>query len=90
MSIPKSNKALYYYDEILLSIILCFSVLCCEKETECIIIQDKYGGNGAFYFQWDRTTPGNTDMQIGTGSVSEKIYNQYNVGDIYCIEELML
>ena len=29
-------------------------------------------------------------MQIGTGSVSEKIFNQYNVGDIYCIEELML
>ena len=77
----------FYY---LLFIILCFSVLCCEKETECIIIQDKYGGNGAFYFQWDRTTPGSTDMQIGTGSVSEKIFNQYNLGDIYCIEELML
>ncbi len=66
------------------------SVLCCEKETECIIIQDKYGGNGTFYFQWDRTTRGNTEMQIGTGSVSENIFNQYDIGDIYCIEELML
>jgi len=33
---------------------------------------------------------GNTDRQIGTGSVSEKIYNQYEIGDVYCIEELML
>ena len=29
-------------------------------------------------------------MQIGTGSVSKEIYNQYEVGDVYCIEELML
>ena len=62
----------------------------CEKEIECITIQDKYGGNGTFYFEWDRTTQGNTDRQIGTGSVSEKIYNQYEIGDVYCIEELML
>ena len=62
----------------------------CEKEIECITIQDKYGGNGTFYFEWDKTTPGNTDRQIGTGSVSEKIYNQYEIGDVYCIEELML
>ena len=48
------------------------------------------GGNGTFYFEWDKTTPGNTDRQIGTGSVSEKIYNQYEIGDVYCIEELML
>ena len=74
----------------LLLIIISFCISGCEKETECIIIQDKYGGNGAFYFQWDRTTPGDTNMQIGTGSVSEKIFNQYNIGDIYCIEELML
>tara|TARA_B100001059_G_C17484929_1_gene403466 strand:- start:193 stop:432 length:240 start_codon:yes stop_codon:yes gene_type:complete len=74
----------------LLLIIFSFSVTSCEKETECIIIQDKYGGNGAFYFQWDRTTRGNTEMQIGTGSVSENIFNQYDIGDIYCIEELML
>ncbi len=62
----------------------------CEKEIECITIQDKYGGNGTFYFEWDKTTPGNTDRQIGTGSVSENIYNQYEIGDVYCIEELML
>ena len=74
----------------LLFINFSFSVLGCEKETECIIIQDKYGGNGAFYFQWDRTTQGNTEMQIDTGSVSENICNQYDIGDIYSIEELML
>jgi hypothetical protein len=74
----------------LLFIIFSFYVSGCEKEIECIIIQDKYGGNGAFYFQWDRTTRGNTEMQIGTGSVSENIFNQYDIGDIYCIEELML
>jgi len=62
----------------------------CEKEIECITIQDKYEGNGTFYFEWDKTTPGNTDRQIGTGSVSERIYNQYKIGDVYCIEELML
>jgi len=62
----------------------------CEKEIDCITIQDKYWGNGTFYFEWDKTTPGNTDRQIGTGSVSEKIYNQYEIGDVYCIEELML
>ena len=63
----------------LLLIIISFCISGCEKETECIIIQDKYGGNGAFYFQWDRSTPADTNMQIGTGSVSEKIFNQYNV-----------
>ena len=62
----------------------------CEKEIECITIQDKYGGNGTFYFEWDRTTQGNNERQIGTGSVSEKIYNEYEIGDVYCIEELML
>ena len=75
---------------IILSIVVILSVFSCEKEIECIIIQDKYGENNTYYFQWDRTTKGNTDMQIGTGSVSEEIYNQYEVGDVYCIEELML
>tara|TARA_B100001059_G_scaffold43810_1_gene36130 strand:- start:354 stop:644 length:291 start_codon:yes stop_codon:yes gene_type:complete len=58
----------------------------CEKEIECITIQDKYGGNGTFYFEWDRTTQGNTDRQIGTGSVSERIYNQYEIGDVIVLK----
>ena len=76
--------------KIILSIAVILSFFGCEKEIECIIIQDKYGGNNTYYFQWERTTKGNTNMQIGTGSVSEEIYNQYEVGDVYCIEELML
>ena len=75
---------------IILSIAVILSVFGCEKEIECIIIQDKYGGNNTYYFQWERTIKGNTNMLIGTGSVSEEIYNQYEVGDVYCIEELML
>ena len=58
----------------------------CEKEIDCITIQNKYGGNGTFYFEWDRTISGNTDRRIGTGSVSEEVYNQYEVGDTYCID----
>ena len=57
----------------------------------CIIIQNKYGGNGNFYFEWDRSNGLNSsNLQLGTGSVSEEIYNQYDIGDTYCIEELML
>ena len=69
-------------------ILLFLSILSinCSEEKECILIQDKYGGNGTFYFEWDRTSRGNTDRQIGTGSVSEEIYNQYEIGDTYCIE----
>lgn len=63
----------------------------CTKQTECIVIQNKYGGNGNFYFEWDRSNGLNSsNLQLGTGSVSEEIYNQYDIGDTYCIEELML
>ena len=48
-------------------------------------------GNGNFYFEWDRSNGLNSsNFQLGTGAVSEEIYNQYDIGDTYCIEELML
>ena len=56
-----------------------------------IVIFDKYEGNGNFYFEWDRSNGLNSsNFQLGTGAVSEEIYNQYDIGDTYCIEELML
>ena len=68
----------------------------CTKQTECIVIQNKYVGlevhvfEGS-HFEWDRSNGLNSsNLQLGTGSVSEEIYNQYDIGDTYCIEELML
>ena len=70
--------------------LIVFFLKSCEKETECIKISNKYGGNGLYYFEWDRTNTGQSERRIGTGSVSEEVFKQYEIGDIYCINELML
>ena len=74
-----------------LFLILFCLLISCTDQTECIVIFDKYEGNGNFYFEWDRSNGLNSsNFQLGTGAVSEEIYNQYDIGDTYCIEELML
>ena len=64
-------------------------LISCLKETDCIIIQDKYGGNGNFYFEWDRNGIGaeNGQSNFRTGSVSEEEFNQYEIGDTYCVDQ---
>tara|TARA_A100001011_G_scaffold366904_1_gene419843 strand:- start:7009 stop:7242 length:234 start_codon:yes stop_codon:yes gene_type:complete len=68
-------------------IIICTS--CTPKQTECIEISNKYGDNGSYYFEWINGF-GNNEIIPNVGMVSEGIFNQYKVGDIYCIDELML
>ena len=74
-------------------LLLSFLVLSCTKTSDCIVISRKESINNTFLFFWDDTSQQNTGLDaspIPSGAVSEEIYNQYEVGDTYCIEELML
>ena len=62
----------------------------CTKETGCVLITLKEQSNGKFYFYWGRFTALGLDedgnSQPLSGSVTEEVYNQYEVGDTYCVE----
>ena len=61
----------------------------CSKETGCVEITDKSEGDGEYYFFWGYgSISSNPDSQrpIKSGSVTKNIYNQYEVGDIYCVD----
>ena len=60
---------------------------CDNKEIECIDITNKYGNNGSYYFEWIR---GIGEDNIAVGMVDKETFNQYVVGDTYCVDELML
>lgn len=60
---------------------------CDIKEIECIDITNKYGNNGSYYFEWIR---GIGEDNIAVGMVDKETFNQYVVGDTYCVDELML
>ena len=74
------RKALY---------ILLFTIGC-TKETGCVEITLKEQSNGKFYFYWGRFTALGLDedgnSQPLSGSVTEEVYNLYEVGDTYCVE----
>ena len=74
------RKALY---------ILLFTIGC-TKETGCVEITLKEQSNGNFYFYWGLFTALGLDedgnSQPLSGSVTEEVYNQYEVGDTYCVE----
>ena len=74
---------------ILLILLFCF----CEK-TDCVEItrKEKSGSNFLFFFEDEYNSlfnnPAVLDQYgaIPSGSVSEEVYNNYDVGDVYCIE----
>ena len=59
---------------------------------DCIVItrKENTGLNFLFFFQDDRSPFVNNQTVVGeygaipSGSVTEEVYNQYVVGDIYC------
>ena len=62
----------------------------CTKETGCVEITLKEQSNGKFYFYWWPITALGLDedgnSQPLSGSVSAEVYNQYEIGDTYCVE----
>ena len=60
---------------------------CDIKEIEWIDITNKYVNNGSYYFEWIR---GIGEDNIAVGMVDKETFNQYVVGDTYCVDELML
>ena len=72
---------------LILFIVGCTKELFQNKETGCFEINKKYTGDGLYYFEWNRTKTGSaTKMIIVSGAVTEEVYNQYEVGDKYCVE----
>ena len=67
-----------------------FFTISCTKESGCVVITLKEQSNGNFYFYWGRFTALGLDedgnSQPLSGSVTEEVYNQYEVGDTYCVE----
>ena len=60
----------------------------CTKETDCVEITRKEISGSNFLFFWQIENYDNIGLEaepIPSGAVSEEIYNQYNVGDIYCV-----
>jgi len=61
----------------------------CSKETGCVDITDKSQGDGEYYFFWGYGTMSSdtgNPRPIKSGSVTEEVYNQYKVGDTYCVD----
>ncbi len=67
-----------------------FFTIGCTKETGCVEITLKEQSNGKFYFYWGLFTALGLDedgnSQPLSGSVTEEVYNLYEVGDTYCVE----
>ena len=76
------NKLFYLY---------LFLALSCTKETDCIEITRKEKSGGNFLFFWKEQNYSNNTLVneygvIPSGAVTEEIYNQFNIGDTYCID----
>ena len=74
----------------LLLIILLFCFYSCAVD-DCVVItrKEKTGINFLFFF--DEGINGNNDTvdeygTIPSGAVTEEVFNQYEVGDTYCID----
>ena len=74
-------------------IVLFAFIFSCNKKEECIIIEDKYESNGAYYFYFLNNqinqpfSNNNSSLDVdplGTGKVSKDDFENYNVGDKYC------
>ena len=61
----------------------------CAKDTECVEITRKEISGSNFLFFWQVENYDNVGLEaepIHSGAVSEEIYNQYDIGDIYCVD----
>tara|TARA_B100001063_G_C16349442_1_gene350671 strand:+ start:87 stop:326 length:240 start_codon:yes stop_codon:yes gene_type:complete len=73
----------------LLVFIFIIALNSCTKETDCVEITRKEISGSNFLFFWQIENYDNVGLEaepIPSGAVSEEIYNQYNVGDIYCVD----
>ena len=77
----------------LLLILFLISFSSCAVD-DCVVItrKENTGINFLFFFEDDRTPFGNSENivdeygAIPSGAVTEEVYNQYEVGDTYCID----
>ena len=62
----------------------------CSKENGCVEITRKEKSGSTFLFFWQEEYYDNylglEASPIPSGSVSEDVYNQFEVGDTYCID----
>jgi hypothetical protein len=63
----------------------------CSKETGCVeIIRKEKAGENFLFFWNEKNYRNNTVLDeygaIPSGAVTEEIYNQYKIGDTYCVE----
>ena len=70
---------------------LLFISLSCTKETGCVEITRKEKTGGNFLFFWNEQNRRNNTVldeygAIPSGAVTEEIYNQYKIGDTYCVD----
>ena len=68
-----------------------FIAISCSKETGCIEITRKEKSGGNFLFFWQNQNYSNNTVvdeygAIPSGAVTEDIFNQYEIGDIYCAD----
>ena len=76
-----------------ISLLIFFIFIKCSTENECILITRKESNNNVYLFFWDDRSQENLGLEaspIPSGAVSKQVYDQYEVGDTYCIDELML
>ena len=58
-----------------------------SKETGCVEIKDKGSGGGKYFFyRNEKLTNFQNQIVVMSGSVSEDVYNSFEIGDEYCAE----
>tara|TARA_B100001109_G_scaffold121400_2_gene98857 strand:- start:3752 stop:3985 length:234 start_codon:yes stop_codon:yes gene_type:complete len=72
-------------------ILFLFVAMGCSKETGCVeIIRKEKTGENFLFFWNEKNYRNNTVLDeygaIPSGAVTEEIYNQYKIGDTYCVE----
>jgi len=68
-------------------ILLILLVSFCSKETGCVEIKDKGSGGGKYFFYWNEKLKNvKNQIVIVSGSVSEEVYNSFEIGDEYCTD----
>ena len=70
---------------------LLFISLSCTKETGCVEITRKEKTGDNFLFFWNEQNHRNNTVldeysAIPSVAVTEEIYNQYKIGDTYCVD----
>ena len=75
-------------------LLVSFICLCNCVVDDCVVItrKENTGINFLFFFEDDRNPFGNSENivdeygAIPSGAVTEEVFNQYEVGDTYCID----